>query len=313
MEFEKAIIIRDKTRLEQLIERFNSRGQAKFYIERSGGDFQQYEKEHVVFYQSLKTVEKSLIEKLKYKVIFRDFLPTYIFTENDMVVVVGQDGLVANTAKYVSGLPIMAINPDAKQYDGVLLAFTPDTFKQSMQDLLKHKYSTESIVMAEALLDDGQRLLAFNDLFIGAASHVSSRYTIQFKGKEEQQSSSGIIVSTGAGSTGWLSSVFNMANNVGQYLHQGQKKGPQGITFQWDEDKLIFVVREPFLSQVTQADIGFGVISKNQKLTITSKMPNNGVIFSDGVEADFLKFNTGSTVTIGVAKEKARLVVYRDA
>ncbi len=43
MEFESVIIIRDKTRLEQLIERFNSKAQAKFYIKSSGGDFDFFE------------------------------------------------------------------------------------------------------------------------------------------------------------------------------------------------------------------------------------------------------------------------------
>lgn len=37
-------------------------------------------------------------------------------------------------------------------------------------------------------------------------------------------------------------------------------------------------------------------------------MPTNGVIFSDGIETDFLKFNSGSIATIGIAKETARLV-----
>ena len=83
MKFERAIIIRDKTRLEQLIERFNSKAQAKFYIESSGGDFNFYELEHDIFYVALLKVKSDLRGILKHKVINRSFLPTYIFTEND--------------------------------------------------------------------------------------------------------------------------------------------------------------------------------------------------------------------------------------
>lgn len=307
MQFDKALIIRDKTRLEQLIERFNSKAQAKFYIESSGGNFEQYEAEHNTFYNSLKQVQDTISNTLKFKVLDRSFLSTYIFTETDLIVVIGQDGLVANTAKYINELPIIAVNPDPEQYDGVLLPFSPDNVDSALEKINQDSYQIKKITMAEARLHDGQRLLAFNDFYIGAATHVSSRYSITFSGKTENQSSSGIIVSTGAGSTGWLSSVFNMAYNVHKYSHKEEKNVRAKLN--WEDDKLIFVVREPFLSNATQIGIGYGTITKSKKLQVESKMPANGVIFSDGIESDFLNFNSGSVVEIGMAKEKANLVV----
>ncbi len=305
MEFEKAIIIRDKTRLEQLIERFNSKAQAKFYLESSGGDFEFYEHEHRRFYSSLKQSQEVVSQRFKTKVIDRSFLSTYLFAATDLIVVIGQDGLVANTAKYVSKMPIIAINPNPDQYDGVLLPYQAENVGGAIDGLLTGRHQIRSITMAEAVLNDDQRLLAFNDFYLGAASHVSSRYEISYRGKTENQSSSGIIVSTGAGSTGWLSSVFNMANNVKGRLDQ---RDP-GSKLDWETEQLIFVVREPFLSKMTGIDIGYGTITKNGKLKVVSKMPANGVIFSDGIESDFLNFNSGSTVEIGIAEEKAYLVV----
>ena len=73
-----------------------------------------------------------------------------------------------------------------------------------------------------------------------------------------------------------------------------------------DKD-LLFAVREPFKSIRTQTEISAGVI-RNNTLTIESFMPNNGIIFSDGVEKDFLNFNSGSIATIGIAKETANIV-----
>jgi len=61
--------------------------------------------------------------------------------------------------------------------------------------------------MAQVLLNNGQRLLAVNDLFVGARTHVSARYRLRYKGLDEDQSSSGLIISTGAGSTGWYRSI----------------------------------------------------------------------------------------------------------
>ena len=50
-------------------------------------------------------------------------------------------------------------------------------------------------VAAEA--DDGQRLLALNEVFVGHTSHQSARYRVTFGDAEERQSSSGVIVATG--------------------------------------------------------------------------------------------------------------------
>lgn len=306
MKFDKVIIIRDKTRLEQLIERFNSKAQAKFYIESSGNDFEFYEHENNTFYESLLKVQESISKTLKFKVVNRSFLPTYIFTPKDLIVVIGQDGLVANVAKYVNGLPIIGVNPDVKRYDGTLLKHTPNEIDSLIKNIVKGNYTTNKVTMAKATLNDGQSLLAFNDFYIGAATHVSSRYVIEFNGKTEKQSSSGIIISTGAGSTGWLSSIFNMTNNINGFFNKNKSKN--STILKWNDNKLIFVVREPFLSKMSKATIGYGFVNKSKKLKITSNMTTRGVIFSDGIESDFLNFNSGSIVEIGIADEMANLV-----
>lgn len=305
MSIEYAIIIRNKTRLETLIERFNTKAQAKFYIERSGVKFEDYEKEHENFHSSLSSVQRQLSGIVKNKIVDRTFLPSFLFNDKQLVVVVGQDGLVANAAKYVNGIPIVAVNPDTERYDGVLLPFNPGNFTGAVEKVLKGGHATRKIFFAEALLNDGQRLLAFNDLFIGAATHVSARYKISFNNKSEEHSSSGIIVSTQAGSTGWLSSIFNMSAGIQKFLNNNTAKKQVSLK----EDQLLFAVREPFASKRTQTGIQAGLLNNRNKLLIESLMPSNGVIFSDGIESDFLKFNSGSIATIGVAKEKANLVL----
>jgi NAD kinase len=301
MKIEYAIIIKNKTRLELLIERFNTKAQAKFYIESSGGNFQEYEDEHEQFYRSFLEVQTQLSKTLKNKVVEKDFVPSYIFSENNLIVVVGQDGLVANVAKYSRNIPIVAINPDEQRYDGVLLPFTVKNFMNGVKSVINESFSSKKMQFAEAVLNDGQRLLAVNDLFIGISSHASARYRIMLNGKEETHSSSGIIVSTKTGSTGWLSSIFNMAFGIlgSSDMHYPQLK---------DED-LYFAVREPFKSIRTQTDICGGKLEKGNKLIIESLMPNNGFIFSDGIEQDFLQFNSGATAEIKLSEEEAVLVI----
>jgi NAD kinase len=306
MSVEYAIIIKNKTRLESLIERFNTKAQAKFYIERSGGDFNDYEKEHEVFHNSLSTVQRNLSSLLKNKIVERSFLPSFIFNDKQVVVTVGQDGLVANTAKYVKQIPIVAVNPDKERFDGVLLPFNGADFLGAIEKVIENNYNRKLTSFAEARLNDGQRLLAFNDLFIGATSHVSARYQITYNNKTEEQSSSGIIVSTKAGSTGWLSSIFNMSFGIHKFVEKDNSKKKYA---KLKDDQLMFAVREPFASKKTQVETAAGFITEQSKLIIQSFMPNNGVIFSDGIETDFLKFNSGAIATIGIAPEKANIVL----
>jgi hypothetical protein len=169
---------------------------------------------------------------------------------------------------------------------------------------MQEQFHARTMRFAEARLNDGQRLLAFNDLFIGAASHISARYKISYNKLTEEQSSSGLIVSTQAGSTGWLSSVFNMAYGVAAMFEKNLKpKHPK-----LKDNELLFAVREPFKSIRTKTDITAGILRQQHHLVVESLMPTSGVIFSDGVESDFLKFNSGSIATIGIAKETAQLV-----
>src|SRR5438067_1769916 len=121
--YEKIVIVTRKTRLDGLIERFNTLGQAKFYIEHSGGNFAEYQAEHDVYQQSLRLVREAVETGLAVQLLAREFVPTYLFSSKDLIVTLGQDGLVANTAKYAAGQPIIAVNPDPAQFDGILLPF----------------------------------------------------------------------------------------------------------------------------------------------------------------------------------------------
>ena len=305
MSIEYAIIVKNKTRLESLIEHFNTKAQAKFYIESFGGNFDDYESEHEIFQMSLISLQTQLSSVIKNKTVERIYLPSFLFSEKNLIIVIGQDGLVANTAKYAKGCPIIAVNPDKNRYDGVLLPFDTSDFLLGVENVLDDKVQSKTMRFAEAMLNDGQRLLAFNDLFIGASSHISARYKISFNQNTEEHSSSGLIVSTPAGSTGWLSSVFNMAYGVTNMFEKDLiPKRPE-----LKDNELLFVVREPFKSIRTQTGINAGVISNQNSLTIESLMPSGGVIFSDGIETDFLKFNSGSIAKIGIAPETANIVV----
>jgi hypothetical protein len=307
--YEKIVLITRKTRLEGLVERFNTRGQARFYITHSGGDFDFYEREHETYYAALAQLRRELYGLAKLHEIEREFLPNFLFTPSDLIVTIGVDGLVVNTAKYLDGQPVIAVNPDPAHIDGVLLPFTVAQAGGVAKRALQGEFRTRQIRMAEARLNDGQSLLAFNDLFVGVRSHVSARYRIEHAGQAENHSSSGIIVATGAGSTGWLSSLFNMAEGMARQFAGNPQLRFQRPQLDWEADRLMFVVREPFVSKTSLANLVCGAITPEAPLLLESHIPEGGVIFSDGVEADYLAFNAGSAATIGLAQRVTQLVV----
>lgn len=184
-----------------------------------------------------------------------------------------------------------------------------DDLPRVMPEALQRKRAVKAITMAKATLNDGQSLHAVNDLFMGQRSHVSARYTISVAGREEQHSSSGVIVSTGLGSTGWLKSVYAGWAAATRTLLDHRVETRNEGAFAWDADYLHYFVREPFPSRTTQANIVIGRIARADRMTIASQMPENGVIFSDGIESDYLEFNSGTLATIGVAEKQGLLTV----
>jgi len=307
--YEKIILVTRKTRFEGLIERFNTAAQAKFYIEHSGGNFAFYVQEHETYYAALAELRRGLQRLRKVQVIERAFLPNFLFSAEDLVVTIGIDGLVVNTAKYLTGQLLVAINPDPVHIDGILLPFVVANGVSAVRQVLAGDCQVREVTMAEVQLNDGQRLLAFNDLFIGVRSHTSARYRIAIGGDAERHSSSGIIVSTGAGSTGWLSSLFNMTRGMMQTFYPQASISPQPLRLPWNADHLVYIVREPFVSKTSGATLVCGSITRESPLRLESETPAGGVIFSDGVESDYLAFNSGALATIGIAEQRTHLVV----
>ncbi|MCP3168420.1 diacylglycerol kinase catalytic domain-containing protein [Myxococcus qinghaiensis] len=304
--YEKILLVTRRTRLAGLVERFNTKKQAKFYVEHAGQDFEEFEREDDAYLRAVDRLRDSLDVGLPVQQVDRGLVPTFLFSGKEVVVVAGQDGLVANVAKYVGEQPLVGVNPDPERFDGVLLPYEVAQARGAVRKVLEGKARLRGVTLAEARLEDGQRLLAFNDLFIGARTHVSARYRLSHGGQEESQSSSGVLVSTGAGSSGWLSSVFTLARSL-----TAQTGGVPGAPWRlgWEEPRLAFVVREPFVSRHSGAEVVGGFVTEEQELVLESRMPSGGVIFSDGMEEDFLVFGAGARAHIRPARQRARLVV----
>jgi len=312
----KIVLVTRPTRLAELVIRFNTVSQARFYVEHQGADFADYLREDETYHRALAAAEEVLGQVGRVQSVDRSFLPNFVFAPEDTVVTLGQDGLVANTLKYLDGQPVVGVNPDPERWDGRLLPFRVGDLGKLMPEVVLRKRNTRSVTMAKAALNNGQFMYAVNDLFIGPKTHTSARYFIRYGKAGETHSSSGVIVSTGMGATGWLKSLLTGASAIASAAGgRGKNQAPQPACyervtagFKWESDYLYFTVREPFPTRTTSASLVFGRVSNESPLILESQMAENGVIFSDGLEKDFLEFNSGAQAVIGIAEKKGTLV-----
>ena len=303
----KVVLVTRRTRLQDLVARHHTLAQARFYLEHLGADFSDYLKEDAAYAQSLDQAVTALQAWGRYQLVEREYLPSFIFGEHDIVVALGQDGLVANTMKYLEGQPLIGLNPEPARHDGVLLPFRPQDLAAVLSDVAAGRRPAKVVTMAQAVLSDGQVLRAVNDLFIGPRSHASAQYEIRLGDRHECQSSSGVIVSTGLGSTAWLKSVVTGSVGITRAMNGASNDAYQPQP--WDSEALVFAVREPFPSRSSSAALVYGMVSAQCPLQLRSRMPENGVIFSDGMEADYLRFTAGMEAVITVSPTRGRLII----
>lgn len=290
----RAVFVTRETDYELLIARHATHDQARFYLESRGQRLADVEERHREFHEQLRRARAQVPADWRHANVRRADLDRFLFEPEDIVIAFGQDGLVANLAKYLSRQPVLGINPLPSLYDGVLVRFAPFQLGPMLGRLAAADVPIERRTMAQARLDNGESLLALNELFVGHRSHQSARYRIAVGQLAEEHSSSGVIVATGTGATGWARSIM--------------KSIKKPIELRPDEPALAYFVREPFPSNVTGTSILAGKLAA-EDIAIVSHMNEGGVIFADGIEQDFLSFDWGRRVSIEPAPDRLHLVV----
>lgn len=290
----RAVLVTRETDYERLLAVHATREQARFFLRTRGQDLDMVAARHEAFGETVRQVRLAVPDDWRAARVMRADLDRFLFSPEDVVLAVGQDGLVANLAKYLSGQPVLGVNPAPDVNEGVLVPLRSDQVARLLPAAAAGVAAIERRTMARATLDDGQVLQALNEIFIGHRSHQSARYEIAVGGQRERQSSSGVIVSTGTGATGWARSIMTATGATVPLTPVARG--------------LAYFVREPWPSVATGASIAAGAVNTDQTLSITSQMNDGGVIFADGVEQDHLDFGWGRTVRVDVAAQTLNLV-----
>jgi hypothetical protein len=290
----RAVFVTRETDFELLVARHATRDQARFFLETRGQRIEKVEARHHRFHAVLASARAATPVEWRQALVRRADLDRFLFAPDDVVVPVGQDGLVANVAKYLGEQPVIGVNPAPDLYDGVLVRITADKLSRLFSASLAGAAGIEKRTMVQATLDGGETLTALNEIFVGHRSHQSARYRIEVGDASEDHSSSGLIVASGTGATGW-------ARSISEATHLDLALGRE-------EPAVGYWVREPFPSIATATTMRAGKLT-DSPLCVTSRMNDGGVIFADGIEQDFIGFDWGRRVQIAPAPRSLHLVI----
>lgn len=292
----RVVIVHRRTELETLIDTHGTRGQAEFFLKTRGRTLADAQERHDRQMDALADVRAAIPPDWRRGEAEREDLPRFGFEPEDVCIAVGQDGLVANLAKYVDAQPVIGINADPARNPGVLVrhnsAATPGLLTAMEQGRLR----LTARAMVRATLDDGQSLDALNEMYVGNAAQQSARYRLSVPGapNAESQSSSGLIAATGTGATGWAASIARDRNAV-------------ALLPAADERALAWFVREAWPSPGTGTTLTHGRVEGRDELTVVVES-DALVVFGDGLEADHLTATWGQQIQIAIARRELQLV-----
>jgi hypothetical protein len=292
---QRAVFVTRESDFEALLARHGTRDQARFYLETRGQAIEEVELRHDRFAAALHDARSVTPGDWRQVLVKRADFDRFLFAPEDVVVAVGQDGLVANVAKYLRGQPVIGVNPDPELFDGVLVRWPACQLGEALRAAAAGAAAVERRTMVEARLDRGERLLALNEIFVGHRSHQSARYEIAVGSIREHQSSSGLIAATGTGATGWARSIMGATGWQVPLMPHDRAFG--------------YFVREPFPSVATGTSVRSGRVEAAGAIEIVSRLNEGGAIFADGIEKDFLAFDWGRRAELRVAEEVLNLVV----
>lgn len=243
---------------------------------------------------TLELVKKVLKKyKIKYHLANRDLLNEIKFHNHNFVLAVGGDGTFLRAAQFINNQLIFGVNADIKSKEGFFMEGNKHNFEDKLKKIIKGSYKIKKMPRLEAYVNDRKiNSCALNEFYIGAKKgYHAAKYIVELDGVKERHKSSGILVTTPAGSYAWASAC------------SGKKLALNSKKFQ-------FIVREPYEGRVFKDyKLKCGTLNKNQKLKIYSEMLD-GVIVADSVGKEF-SFKNGSKAIIKLSNNYLNLILIK--
>lgn len=248
----------------------------------------------VVYSEKLSEKHKKTVDKVKKisgericSAKSADNLSKEDFKDIDLAITIGGDGAFIRAAAFLKDTPILGINSEPEFSEGALLSLEESELK-NLKGILEGNFKILKRERIKARLNGTEiEQLALNDVYIGSANQFhTSRYIIKFKEDEEEQRSSGVLISTNSGSSAWY-------------------KSSGGTPFS-ENNLLKFIVREPFFRKIFQPKILHGEIKRGEKIEFESTRHTGGVI---SLDSNYVReFNFGDKVEIEISETPLKVI-----
>lgn len=283
----RLVLIYRDTQLTELLAEHSTMGNIEFFLSTRGQTLQPILAADEAQRRVLDETAAMVPDDWRFVSVERSQLSRFLFEPDDFVVVVGQDGLVPNVSKYLTQQAVFGVSIATP---GLLCRHTTAQLSLVMRG--DAQLTRELRTTVEATLDDGQRLRALNEIFVGDPRHQSARYELRVDDMFEAQSSSGVIVGTGTGASGWLASLWH------QSRPNFELPTPQS-------SNLAYFVREAWPSATTGTTLSSGLLIGSATFTLTAR--SSLVVFGDGIERDRLHLEWGQSLSIAASSAPLQL------
>lgn len=231
--------------------------------------------------------------------IFRDELDQLDLSKFGVIVALGGDNHFTYVAHHCKKNKILGCNSDIKTSFGALLSFNPITLKETVSKNWENiSEENWSLISVEIEYPNGKKINTVN-----AVSEISirntnpdltSRYIVLHDDKKEEQKSSGLLLYTGAGSTGWYASC--------KHEEEGEGNFSKSANF--------FRVYARELSRKARKNFKLTDFTVTKSCQIISEM--NGGISIDALPERVYPFTPGSVATIHLANEKLKVITHKE-
>lgn len=243
--------------------------------------------------------QKESLNKLKnffseQQFISREKLTREIAANSDLVIAFGGDNHFQYVSHFIDNGLIMGINSDPLTSEGSLVYFTIKDFKNTLKKLEKGDFQVEEWTRLEAGLNANYIGLATCDYFLGESERkYMSRHILELKGKKEEQKCSGLLIITGAGSTGWYNSAYRYLNMIENKFSKTKKSAR-------------FLATEPYKGRLSGYSMSEGTLEKGEELIVHSLNDDNGILSVDSLEDH--NFNRGATTVIRISDKSLNVI-----
>lgn len=252
-----------------------------------------FKKAHENHHATLDTVESVLKKKkIKYDKFWRGKRQIRNIDQYDLVITVGGDGTFLEASRHISCDKLMlGVNSDTKWSVGRFSCANKINFEEKLDEVIKGKHRTVKVTRLHLRTNHPEysEFRVLNDILVAHTNPAAmSRYAISInKSKWEKQRSSGVWVSTAAGSTSAIGSAG------GKFLPLGSKK------FQ-------YLPREPYEALGQKYEILGGVLESDGIIKLQSLMLD-AHLYVDGCHLK-IPFIFGEEVTITQDKNPLHIV-----